>query len=878
MSIKKTQKKQHNFRQQSLASFFSGAKQNDKVDIKTLLSKPNPSNTSVSDSNDLSNVKIHKLSDNMIDNEQKEKILTKKDQSDNHFEPIEPQSLSKRKRTTKKDDTNSETVEKSTELLQSKRSSKSKIKTKKSKAASNKKSKKVENEDAIDISSDNESAIEINDSTEDAIDEKPAQKKRKLTRKKLVNANLDDSESDNEKINVASINETNADDTDPPEDDEMLRHNSSIHENEIKEAEELASISLEETKTKIPRFNPEDNSIPYKSICDLFQEIENESSRLKIIKLCSEFFLDVLKFDPKSLIIVVYLFINRLGPDYEGLELGLGETLLIKTITQSSGRSAANIKKDLKDIGDLGEVAQKSRVTQPAMFKPKTLDALTVFNNLKNIANSKGSNSQQKKINHITKMLTACEGNEAKFLIRSLEGKLRIGLAEKSVLVSLAQALVTFELVSDGKKSKKASAELIVKAEDKIREAFCQVPNYKTIIDKSIEYGVLKLDEHVRLSPGVPLKPMLAKPTKSISEILDRFQNEVFTCEYKYDGERAQIHLIHDNGEEKIKVFSRNSEDMSQRYPDIIDSIRGFIKKNKIGMVKSLVLDCEAVAWDRDESKILPFQVLSTRKRKDVNKEDIKVQVCIFAFDLLCLNDEPLITKSLKERRDLIEEYLNPVPGKFQLATKIDTANIDDIQGFLDSSIKDSCEGLMIKVLEGKESQYEPSKRSRNWLKLKKDYLKGIGDSLDLVVVGAYYGKGKRTGKYGGFLLASYNQQSGDYETTCKLGTGFSDEMLLQLYEKLSKLVIAQPRSYYSYDSGNAAAEPDVWFEPEVVFEVLTADLSLSPIYKAGCDTFGKGISLRFPRFIKLRDDKGSEDATSSDQLVEFYERQSSIS
>lgn len=183
----------------------------------------------------------------------------------------------------------------------------------------------------------------------------------------------------------------------------------------------------------------------------------------------------------------------------------------------------------------------------------------------------------------------------------------------------------------------------------------------------------------------------------------------------------------------------------------------------------------------------------------------------------------------------------------------------------------------MVKMLEGNESYYEPSKRSRNWLKLKKDYLAGVGDSLDLVVIGAYNGKGKRTGTYGGFLLASYNQDTGDLETTCKIGTGFSDEMLTQLYQKLHPLEIAKPKEYFVYDKTNSNAVPDVWFEPTMLFEVLTADLSLSPIYKAAHNEYGKGISLRFPRFIRIRDDKGIEDATSSTEIAEFYERQAHV-
>lgn len=576
--------------------------------------------------------------------------------------------------------------------------------------------------------------------------------------------------------------------------------------------------------------------------------------------------MEVLRTKPEDLSVVTYLCINRLGPDYEGLELGLGESLIIKSLAEATGRTLAQIKNDYKVLGDLGEIALKSRKNQPTMFKPKPLSINVVFKNLEEIARSTGTASQTKKIGIIKRMLTSCQGNEAKFLVRSLEGKLRIGLAEKSVLTGLAQAFVAWE---NEKSGKRATDVDVSNAEIIIRDVHCQIPNYGLIIQAAIENGISQVPETCKLTAGIPLKPMLAKPTKSVSEILDRFGNEEFTCEYKYDGERAQVHLQDDG---KLKVYSRNMEDMSQRYPDLLSGSTKFAADG----TSSYILDCEAVAWDREQKKILPFQVLSTRKRKDVDEGDIKVRICLFAFDLLYLNGRSLLKESLAERRRLLHENFTLIEGQFSFAKSMDANNVEEIQTFLDESVKDSCEGLMIKVLNGAESGYEPSKRSRNWLKLKKDYLAGVGDSLDLVVLGGYHGRGKRTNTYGAYLLGSYNSETEEYETICKIGTGFSDEMLDQLYKALSQTVTAKPKSYYSFDK-SSNAQPDVWFEPTMVWEVLTADLSLSPIYKAGIDQLGKGISLRFPRFIRIRDDKGVEDATTSDQVVQFYQRQASV-
>lgn len=561
---------------------------------------------------------------------------------------------------------------------------------------------------------------------------------------------------------------------------------------------------------------------------------------------------------------VVYLCINRLGPDYEGLELGLGESILMKSIAESTGRTAAYVKAEYQKLGDLGKVAQSSKSNQRAMFKPEPLKAQNVFDTFREIAQTTGKDSQGAKINLIKRMMGACQGNEAKFIIRSLEGKLRIGLAEKSVLVSLSQAFVTFEAE---KKGKKVNPENITAGEEMIRDVFCQLPNYALIIDTMLENGIMRLSETCKISTGVPLKPMLAKPTKSLTEVLDRFQDTEFTCEYKYDGERAQIHKS-ETGE--MFVYSRNSEDMTVRYPDLVSIIPKFA-----GEAKSFILDCEAVAWDRVQNKILPFQVLSTRKRKNVTEDEITVRVCIFAFDILYLNGESLLTMPLSDRREKLKEAFTEVPGEFLFAKSMDTSNVEEIQTFLDQSIKDSCEGLMVKLLEGKESGYEPSKRSRNWLKVKKDYIDGIGDSLDLVVLGAYFGKGKRSQWYGAFLLGVYNQDSEEFETVCKTATGFTEDMLQQMFDKLTPTVVEKPQGV-SYDNAPANM-PDVWFEPTTVIEILAADLSLSPIYKAGIDQMERGISLRFPRFIRVRDDKGVTDATSADQIVEMYQSQAML-
>ncbi|KAG8219797.1 ATP-dependent DNA ligase, partial [Butyriboletus roseoflavus] len=551
----------------------------------------------------------------------------------------------------------------------------------------------------------------------------------------------------------------------------------------------------------------------------------------------------------------------RITNDFAPGRRGIADVLLDLTAASSPGGPPAVKGQEDATQNRLLILAVNSKAGQKTLFKPKSLTVPFVFTNLKEIALSSGHSSQTKKVSIITKLLAACQDSEAKYIIRSLEGKLRIGNAERTVLVALAHAAVLAEHEElEPRQADKSSR----RGTNIIKSVFSELPSYDLVIPALLTHGINNLRSTCKLTPGVPLKPMLAKPTKAIGEVLDRFENKRFTCEYKYDGERAQVHKLDDG---VVGVFSRNSEDMSKKYPDLVEQLPHCVKPE----TKSFVFDAEAVAIDKTTGKLMPFQELSKRKRKDVKVEDIQVRVCLYAFDLLYLNGEVCLHSSWSSVESYCDNISKLFQEKFGFARSSDGETTEEIQSFLEESVKDGCEGLMVKMLESNESHYEPSRRSVNWLKLKKDYLAGVGDSLDLVVIGGYYGRGKRTNVYGAFLLACFDADSEEYQTICKIGTGFSEEMLQAHWDTLRPLEMEKPRG----DLKVGGAKPDIWFEPKVVWEVLAADLSLSPIYTAAQGLVEeRGISLRFPRFIRVRDDKSADDATGPEQIAEMYERQ----
>lgn len=603
--------------------------------------------------------------------------------------------------------------------------------------------------------------------------------------------------------------------------------------------------------------------VPFLFLASAFDRISEESGRLAIIEILCSVFRTVIATTPEDLLAVVYLAANRVAPPHEGVELGIGDATIIKALAEATGRNEAQVRSEYKECGDLGLVSKTSRTTQRTIFAPQCLTCDKVLEAFRFIAKEEGTKSQDKKRARMKQLIVAARDNEPKFIVRLLQGKMRIGLAEQSVLAALAQAAVLQEDPPVPSRDLPARLEEAVRI---MKQVYSVLPVYDRIVPRLLPDGIRKLPESCHFELGVPVGPMLAKPTKGISEILDKFQDSVFTCEYKYDGERAQIHCLEDG---TVEIYSRNAERNSQKYPDLVAGMKRHAKQH----VTSFVLDAEVVAYDRSAEKILPFQVLATRARKGVIIGDIKVQVCLYAFDLLYVNGRPLLQDQFRQRRQLLYESFEETKGEFQFATAITTRDTEEMQAFLNDAVSHSCEGAMVKTLEH-DATYEPAKRSNNWLKLKKDYMDNLGDSLDLVPIGAFHGRGKRAGLYGAFLLACYNDSAEEYQSICKIGTGFSEAILEELSSTLREAALSQPCNYYRYGETLGA---DVWFAPKQVWEVKAADLSISPVHRAaiGIQDSNKGIALRFPRFLRVRTDKTPEQATTAEQVAEMYRAQS---
>ena len=580
----------------------------------------------------------------------------------------------------------------------------------------------------------------------------------------------------------------------------------------------------------------------YAEIADAYEKIEATSKRLEMTDLLVE----LLKSTPKNLIDkVVYLTQGKLYPDFEGVEIGVAERSAIKALARASGRKESEIEMDLQKSGDIGATAEKflSKKPQSTLFgAQKSLTVLRVYETLDKMANSSGSGAVDTKLSLLTGLISDASPKEAKYILRTVTGDLRLGIADMTVLEALAIAY------GGGKEAR----ELIERAYN-ISSDLGRVAS--VVAEKGIE-GIKQY--HVTIFE--PVRPMLAERLPSPEEILDKLGGKC-VAEYKYDGERVQLHK---KGNEVV-LFSRRMEKISDQYPDAIELI-----KRKVS-AKEAILEGECVAMDLETGEMRPFQELMHRRRKYGIEEAIgQYPVSLFMFDALYVDGKDYTQEPYLVRRKALEAAIAK-SDRLTLAKQTLAKNAKELEAFFEVAIGDGCEGLMCKSV-AKDSVYQAGSRGWLWIKYKRDYKSEMTDTVDLVVVGAFHGRGKRAGAYGALLLATYDKKADTFETVTKLGTGFTDKDLAYLPDLLRKHEVPKKHSRVQ-----STLQADVWFEPAVVLEVLGAEITLSPIHTCAMDSIrkGSGLAIRFPRFTgKYRTDKAPEDATTSAEIVQMYKNQ----
>ena len=578
----------------------------------------------------------------------------------------------------------------------------------------------------------------------------------------------------------------------------------------------------------------------YVVIADAYEKIEATTKRLEMTDLL----VDLLKNTPKDVIAkVVYLTQGKIYPDFVGLEIGVAEKLAIKALARATGRRESEIEEDLKKSGDIGETAQgfiakKKQVT----FFQKTLTVQHVYETLDKMAKTTGAGAVDSKMSLLAGLLSDASPKEAKYLLRTVTGNLRLGIADMTVLDALAIAY------GGGKEAR----ELVERAYN-ISSDLGRVANI--IAEQGLE-GIKKFQVVV----FEPIRPMLAERLSSPEEILDKLGGKC-VAEYKYDGERVQAHK---KGNE-VTLYSRRLEDISSQYPDAVELVKEHVK------AEEAILEGECVAVDVETGELRPFQELMHRRRKyEIEQAMEQYPVSLFMFEALYVDGKDLTLDAYPVRRKALENTLK-ASSRVKAAKHIVTSKAKELEAFFEEAIADGCEGLVCKAI-GKDSVYQAGARGWLWIKYKRDYKSEMTDTVDLVVVGAFHGRGKRAGTYGALLLAAYNTKTDTFETVTKCGTGFTDKDLANFPEMLEKHVV--PRKHSRVQS---MLEADVWFEPKVVLEILGAEITLSPIHTCAMDSIrkGSGLAIRFPRFTgNYRVDKAAEDATTSAEVVEMYRGQ----
>jgi DNA ligase 1 len=576
-------------------------------------------------------------------------------------------------------------------------------------------------------------------------------------------------------------------------------------------------------------------------VIETFEHMEQTSSRLAL----TDYLVALLKKTPPAIIDkVTYLIQGKLYPDYEGIELGLAEKMAIRAIAGSSGKDISQIEKIYQRTGDLGDAAgeaMKSKSQSTLFSEPMTVER--VYSIFDRVARTTGSGSQETKLRLISSLLNDATAAEGRYIIKFVMGQLRLGIADYTVLDALALAFT-----GD-------------KANRQVLENAYNVSSDLGSVAKLLATKGLEAVKSIRITLFKPIRPMLAERIRTAEEALERMEGKA-AVEYKLDGERVQVH----KGKDRVELFSRRLEKITSHYPDVADAVKSIRSE--------VILEGEVVAVNAETDEYLPFQELMHRRRKYGVEEAMEnYPVVMNFFDVLYADGKSKTDLTYLERRKLLKKMIDAVKDdKVRLIKQTIVEKPEEIDRFMAAAIENGCEGVMIKQLS---STYRAGAREYLWVKLKREYRSDLADTLDLVIVGALHGRGRRAGKYGALLLAAYDSKADMFQSVTKVGTGFTDVHLEQFYNELERHVLNQRHARVE-----TGMQMDVWFEPKIVIEVIASEITLSPSHTAAKNVLrpGYGLALRFPKFTgKIRDDKKPEDATATEEIVAMYKRQLKI-
>jgi DNA ligase-1 len=585
--------------------------------------------------------------------------------------------------------------------------------------------------------------------------------------------------------------------------------------------------------------------LDFSHLVEVFENLEATSSRNEMINLLANLAKEATE---ENIDKICYFVLGNITAGYKDVQLGMGDELVKSAIALAADVEKAAVEKEMKEAGDLGQVAYKlveggERKFEDFLEIRGKLSIDGVHEGLMQIATASGSGSQEVKTKTLAALLSAASAQERRYVVRLATGEMRLGVGDMTVLDGLALAFL-------GSKGDRPPLEHAYNV--------CSDIGYvaKILVRSGID-GV----KRIRIALNRPIRPMLAQRIPEMSAIREKIDSEIIAVEEKFDGERIQAHK--DGGQ--VKLFSRRLTDVSDQFPDVVENVSRHVSAEKA------ILDGEVVAYDFDRNRFYPFQKLMQRRRKyDVEKYAEKIPVKYMLFDVLYVNGHSYMRKAYPRRREKLEQITTN--GKYLAVTdRITSSELEVIDAFFQDCLKRGLEGVVCKSC-AEDAYYRAGAREWLWIKWKESYASNLSDTVDLVVVGAYAGKGKRGGTYGALLCASYNHDKDVYQTACKLGSGFSDEQLENLPDKLKDARVEEKPARLMATSN---MEPDYWFTPKYVLEVLASEITESPAHTCNWDEDQRrGLALRFPRFERWRPEKSPEQTTTVQEIASMFTEQ----